>query len=366
MGWSLTIGRIAGTAVRLHFTFLLLVIWIGISDYLAGGARAALLSVVFILLIFACVTAHEFGHILTARRFGVNTPQIILSPIGGIAAMDRIPDVPWQELLVAIAGPLVNVAIALVLIVAGGGAFGDIATFDFEQASLLQRLTLANVSLVVFNLIPAFPMDGGRVLRALLSMMLGAERATAIATRLGQACAFAFVALGMFYNPILLFVGVFLYFAAASEEQAAAFKSFAHDLRVADAVERPQVILTAGAPLSEAIAALLSTPQRDFPVVDDAGRPVGLLDREALFAALKQQEPQAPISQAMRPAAPLSLAMPLEAAADRLRAAGSKAEIVCDANGGIAGLLTVENIAEMMMVNAARPGWNFTGRGSRP
>ena len=181
----------------------------------------------FILLVFLCVTLHEFGHIAMARRFGVNTPEVILSPIGGIAAMERMPDKPRQDLLVAIAGPLVNVVIALVLMAALGLGPVLLTTAGFDQGSLAERLLLVNIMLVAFNLIPAFPMDGGRVLRALLAMKLGAPRATAIAARIGQAFAVAFFVLGLLWSPILMVVGVFIYFAASAEEQQAAFTGFA-------------------------------------------------------------------------------------------------------------------------------------------
>ena len=166
MGWSLTIGRIAGTDIRLHFTFLLFLVWIGVADYLQRGAAAAIDTVTFILLVFLCVTLHEFGHIAMARRFGIRTPQVILSPIGGIASMERMPEKPRQELLVAIAGPLVNVVIALLLMAGFGIGIERINTSDFDTATLAERLLMVNVVLVLFNMVPAFPMDGGRVLRA--------------------------------------------------------------------------------------------------------------------------------------------------------------------------------------------------------
>ena len=130
MQWSITIGRIAGTAIRIHITFLMFLLWIAVSDYGSGGFAAAQTSVVFILLIFACVVAHEFGHILTARNFGIKTPEVILLPIGGVANMERIPEDPWQELLIAIAGPIVNVVIAGLLIVLGGFAVADLQSID--------------------------------------------------------------------------------------------------------------------------------------------------------------------------------------------------------------------------------------------
>ena len=362
MGWSLTIGRIAGTDIRLHFTFLLFLAWIGIADYLQGGIAAALDSVAFILLVFLCVTLHEFGHIAMARRFGVRTPQVILSPIGGIASMERMPEKPRQELLVALAGPLVNVVIAVLLVVLFGIGVSSLTAVDFEAASLAERLLIVNVMLVLFNMIPAFPMDGGRVLRAVLAMNMGAPRATALAARIGQGFAFLFVLLGLFYNPILMFVGIFIYLAAASEEQTASFTGFASRLKVRDAMEPSPILLAADEPLSKAVDALLSSPQKEFPVLDPEGRVVGLLDRDAMIRGLRDQGAAAPLGSAMRPSQPLLADQPLVEAFTAMRNGGAKAEVVIDALGQVAGVLTQENVAEMMMVESAWPGWRFGRR----
>jgi Zn-dependent protease/predicted transcriptional regulator len=362
MGWSLTIGRIAGTDIRLHFTFLLFLVWIGVTDYLVRGAAAALDTVVFILLVFLCVTLHEFGHIAMARRFGIRTPQVILSPIGGIASLERMPEKPVQELLVALAGPLVNVAIAGVLMAGFGLGTSQMTAIDFDNATLAERLLLVNVMLVLFNMVPAFPMDGGRVLRALLAMNMGAPRATALAARIGQGFAFLFVLLGLFYNPILIFVGVFIYFAAASEEQTAAFTGFASRLRVRDAMEPSPVVLAAEDPLSTAVDALLSSPQKEFPVLNQNGQVAGMLDRDAMIIGLRDHGAMAAVGTLMRASEPLLIDQPLVEAFTHMRKGGGKAEVVLDAEGKVAGILTNENIAEMMMVENARPGWRF-GRG---
>jgi Zn-dependent protease/predicted transcriptional regulator len=362
MGWSLTIGRIAGTDIRLHFTFLLFLVWIGLSDYLQGGSAAAVDSIAFILLVFLCVTLHEFGHIAMARRFGIRTPQVILSPIGGIASMERMPEKPAQELLVAIAGPLVNVVIALVLMAGFGLGLTGFTSLDFETATLAERLLAVNIVLVLFNMVPAFPMDGGRVLRAVLAMNLGAPRATALAARIGQGFAFLFMLLGLFYNPILIFVGVFIYFAAASEEQSATFTGFAARLKVSDAMEPSPVLLSAEDPLSRAVDALLSTSQKEFPVLGGNGRVAGLLDRDAMIIGLRSQGAEATVGGAMRPSRPLHAGESLADAFTRMRGSGSRAEVVLDAAGRVVGILTQENIAEMMMVENARPGWRFTRR----
>lgn len=363
MGWSLTIGRIAGTDIRLHFTFLLFLAWIGVSDYLARGPVAAASSVVFILLLFACVTAHEFGHIMMARRFGVKTPEVILSPIGGIANMERIPEVPSQELLVAIAGPLVNVVIAAVLLAGLAISPQSLTQIDFGEATLIERLILVNITLVLFNLIPAFPMDGGRVLRALLAMKIGAAKATELAARIGQGFAFVFILLGLFYNPILLLAGIFIYFAAASEEQTASFTRFASSLTVNDAMEPSPILLSRTSTLTQAIEHLLSSPQRDFPVVDDGGRLIGILDREAMLAGLHRMGGAAEAAAVMRESKALPRHMALVEAFSSMRSKGVKAEAVSDGDGRVAGVLTLDNISEMMMVDNVTPGWRFAKRG---
>ncbi|HYN00277.1 MAG TPA: site-2 protease family protein, partial [Aestuariivirgaceae bacterium] len=211
MTWSFSLGRIAGTEVRVHFTFLLLVAWYGIAAGLRGGQTAAIGAVVFILAVFACVLAHEFGHVLTARRYGINTRDITLLPIGGVANIERMPDRPGQELVIAIAGPAVNVVIAIVLIVLFGLSFTPERIADIEQGRLdfVTRLASVNIALVLFNLLPAFPMDGGRVLRALLAMRLGRLRATRIAAMIGQIVAFGLGFIGLFGSPLLIFIAIF-------------------------------------------------------------------------------------------------------------------------------------------------------------
>ena len=198
MSWSLNIGSVAGTAIRIHVTFLLFLAWIFGVEYIAGGPQAAWSSLLFIVLLFLCVLLHEFGHIFTARAFGVRTPDVILLPIGGVSRLERIPEKPSEEFLIAIAGPAVNVVIALLLVlVAGANLSADhLAALESADVSMIDRLAVVNLFLAVFNLIPAFPMDGGRVLRALLASRLGYVRATEIAATIGQWVAFALGFLG--------------------------------------------------------------------------------------------------------------------------------------------------------------------------
>src|SRR5258708_4933462 len=188
MGWSVNIGTIAGTAIRIHITFVLFLIWIWAASYVQGGAAAAWNGLLFMVLLFLCVLAHEFGHIFMARAFGVATPDVTLLPIGGVARLERIPEEPGQEFLIAIGGPAVNVVIAFVLVVFAGASLSatHLTAVESSSVALVDRLASVNLFLAVFNMIPAFPMDGGRVLRALLAIKLGFTRATAVAATVGQ------------------------------------------------------------------------------------------------------------------------------------------------------------------------------------
>ena len=301
MSWSLTIGRFGATTVRVHLTFFLLLAWIGVSAWQKGGLPAARDSVLFIALIFACVVLHEFGHILMARRFGIETPEVILLPIGGVALMPRMPQKPSQELAVAVAGPLVNVVIAFLLfLVVGTIQPDDLTRIEDPRVLLLARLAAVNVFLVLFNMIPAFPMDGGRVLHALLAMRLGNARATQLAASLGQVLAFALGFLGLFGNPLLIFIAIFVYIAAGGEARMSAFNEAARGLSVGDAMETRFTAIPVEANLAAAIETLLATAQHEFPVVDAFGKPIGLLVREDILSALKSHDREAAITDFMR------------------------------------------------------------------
>ena len=357
MGWSLTIGKIGGTAIKVHLTFFLFLLWIGFSAWLQHGAAGARDSLAFIVLLFACIVLHEFGHILTARHFGIETPEVTLLPIGGVASMRRMPDKPSQELAVAFAGPMVNVLIAaMLLLVLGKIELGNAARIGDAHASLLGRLAMANIFLVIFNLIPAFPMDGGRVLRSMLAMKLGAAKATRIAASIGQGFAFVLGFLGLFGNPLLLFIAIFVYVAAAGEAQFMAVHETVRGLSVADAMETRFVALPMAARISDAVETPLATGQQEFPVVDAFGKPIGLLAREDILSALKDHDRQAEIAAFMRvPVTAMSVDTPLESALDTLHREGASALCVTDRDGVLAGLLTRQNLAEIMMIKSLRP-----------
>jgi stage IV sporulation protein FB len=358
MAWSVNIGSIAGTAIRIHFTFLLFLAWIFVASWASGGAAAAWGGLAFMLLLFACVLAHEFGHIFTARAFGVPTPDVTLLPIGGVARLARIPDKPMEEFLVAIAGPLVNVAIALVLIVVAGASLSaqHLAAMESTKVSLVDRLAEVNLFLAVFNMIPAFPMDGGRVLRALLATRLGHLRATEIAASIGQLVAFGLGFLGLFGNPLLIFIAVFVYLAASSESQLVAIRAMSRDVPVDAAMMTEFATLTPDEHIDAAIETLLRTSQSEFPVIDAEHRLVGILDRDGMIRALKTLGPDARVQQAMTTDVPtVGVRSCLEDAFRILQEKNAPAVGIVDATARLVGMITSETVGEMLMVRSALP-----------
>ena len=371
MSWSLNIGSVAGTAIRIHVTFLLLLAWIFGVEYIAGGPQAAWSSLLFIVLLFLCVLLHEFGHIFTARAFGVRTPDVILLPIGGVSRLERIPEKPSEEFLIAIAGPAVNVVIAAVLVLVGGANLSadHLAALESADVSMIDRLAVVNLFLAVFNLIPAFPMDGGRVLRALLAARLGYVRATEIAATIGQWVAFALGFLGLFGNPILIFIAIFVYLAAAAEAHLVAIRAMSRGVPVTAAMVTQFATLTPDEHVDAAVETLLRTSQGEFPVVDGNGRPLGVLARNDLIRALKERGPHARVADAMTDRFPtVNKSRCLDEAFRLLQEKSVPAIGVVDAADRLVGLVTSETIGKMLMLHQARPTgarfgpWRSSGR----
>ena len=358
MSWSVKIGSIAGTAVRIHITFLLFLIWIFAAGWASGGAVDAWNSLLFMVLLFACVLAHEFGHIFTARAFGVATPDVTLLPIGGVARLERIPEKPSEELLIAIAGPLVNVVIAAILMVAAPThlSIAHLAAMESPNVSLIDRLAEVNLFLALFNMIPAFPMDGGRVLRALLATRLGHLRATEIAATIGQCTAFALGFAGLFYNPLLIFIAIFVYLAAAAEAHMVSLRAMSRDVPVSAAMVTEFVTLAPDEHIDAAVETLLRTSQSDFPVVDADHRLIGLVGRAEIIKALRQLGPTAPVSSVMVKDIPtIDRGRRLEEAFRILQEKAAPAVGVVDATGRLVGLVTSETVGQMLMVQHAMP-----------
>jgi Zn-dependent protease/CBS domain-containing protein len=353
MSWSLPIVRIAGIQLRIHITFLLLIGWLAFGYYSQGGSAAAVAGVLIILLLFGCVVLHEFGHAFAAKAFGINTPDITLLPIGGVARLERMPEEPIQELIIAAAGPAVNVIIALCLFITGGSF-----VYPPTAASSLKDVLLTiNVVLLLFNLLPAFPMDGGRVLRALLATRLSYARATQIAASIGQGCAFIFGFLGLMGgNYMLIFIALFVYIGASQEAALAQMRDVSRRFPVSSAMVREFRSLPESATLQEAVDALLATSQHDFPVLDESGNVAGILTRHDLIAALRKNDPTIRVSDVMRRDIPtVTTGTRFEEAFRIMQECNCPAVPVLDSMKRLVGLLTPENVSELMMVQSALP-----------
>lgn len=348
-------GSPFGIGVYVHATFLLLVAWFGLAALAAGqGLRGAGASVLFVGAVFLMVVLHELGHALVARRFGIRTRAITLLPIGGMASLERQPDRPGHELLVAVAGPMVNVVLAgaLALLVLAVGGSLDPRVIISSDGQLLARLVWVNVMLALFNLVPGFPMDGGRILRALLAMRMGQLRATHVAAKVGKLVAVGFALLALTGNLILLMIAVFVWLGADAELRYARLRSSLAGARAGDAMITPVVPLTSERTLGDAGELLVHGHAHDFPVID-GGALRGVLTRDDLLRGLQLHGPDASVDVAMRrDVRAVPMAAPLEQALTALEAGGPGALVVLD-GGAPVGVLTMEGVTAYLAVRSA-------------
>lgn len=355
MRGSLKIATIAGIGVYIHWTFWLIIVWT-LFLYRKQPAAVIALGVGLILAVFACVVLHEFGHALMARRFGVKTRDITLLPIGGVARLERMPEKPIEEFLVAIAGPAVNVVIAILLFVgllAAGRLWMDPQVLADPGHGFFHKLLWINIVLVLFNMIPAFPMDGGRVLRALLGTVTTYENATRIAARVGQVCAVGFAILGLFVNPFLLLIAAFVFFGAHAEAEMATTRVSLDGLLARDAMMTDFRMLRPGDRVSDAVGVLLDASQTEFPVFED-GHPLGMLTRNDIIRAVAAGKSDEPVSAVMHVGCPtVNENQPVDSLVTKMRSEGIPAAVVVRA-GEPAGLLTLDNVVELVMVQNAR------------
>ena len=365
MSWSWKICRVAGIPIFVHWTFLILIAWLMLRSALEGeGAAATAADVGFVLALFGCVVLHELGHALAARRYGVPTADITLLPIGGVARLQRMPDRPAQELVVALAGPAVNLVIVAALWVGGVRLGGDPNDPHLlVHLAFLPRLMLVNAFLLLFNLLPAFPMDGGRVLRAVLALRLGYARATRTAAAVGQAMAIGFGLLGLTAgNPMLLLIAIFVWIGAEGEATQVQERLALEGVAVREAMLTEFYTLRPEDTLGRAAELLLAGSQHDFPVVQD-GRVVGLLARDALFGGLARGGRDAPVADYLTPeVGAIEADAPLGPALARLRD-GEGPCLQVQERGVTVGLLTPENIGEYLMVRVALAGAPTRGAG---
>jgi len=355
VSWSWRLGTVFGIPVRVHATFWLLLGFIAISHILQGhGVRAISGGLLLILSLFACVVLHELSHALVARRFGIGTRDIMLLPIGGVAHLEKMPEKPSQELLVPLAGPVMSLAIA-------GGLFGVLALLDIPAGAeglqivggpFLTKLMWINLMLAGFNLLPAFPMDGGRVLRASLAMYMDRSRATAVAARIGQGVAVLLGIWGLFFNPFLMLIAVFVWMGAKSEASLVQVRTALSGMAVSQAMITEYRALAPADTLSRAVELTLAGFQQDFPVMEGSEL-VGMVTHANVLEGLAKYSANAPVKRVMQQnvetAHPDEL---LQGAFERLQRHAGRAMVVVR-DGQVVGLLTPQNIGEMLTMGKA-------------
>jgi Zn-dependent protease/CBS domain-containing protein len=361
MGGAFKIGRVAGIDLKVHWTFFLLLAYFAFAGYQGSGSVTnALVTALVIAALFVCVVLHEYGHSLVAQRLGIEIQDITVLPIGGVARLKSLPTRPWDEVKIAIAGPLVNVvlapiffAIALLLgaspldianIVQGGNSLGQIFAY----------LGFINVALVVFNLIPAFPLDGGRVLRGLLATRLGAVRATDVSAAIGQFFAAAFFLIGLLGgNFLLALVAVFIYFGASGEAQMVRQREKTRGLSVSDVMgTKPRTeTVTPSHTFGQVLDSVIHGYQEDFPVVDESGTLVGMLTRDEIMTAAHSPERYQSVRELMKTDVPTisSKADLFEEGLRLLQQSGLRALPVTE-NAELVGMLTIEDVGNASLL----------------
>jgi Zn-dependent protease/CBS domain-containing protein len=354
MGWSLNIGKIFGINFRIHVTFFLLLFFIFISVLPQHGFQRSLLATLFICAVFVCVLIHEVGHSLIARRFGKEAKSIMLLPIGGVAMMEEMPEKPDQEIVMAIIGPFINLLIAGVLYLFIGhwsGIGAPNLTPDSAKA-FFAGLIGVNIMLAIFNLIPAFPMDGGRILRGLLAIRLDFVQATTTAVFIGQAIALFFLFFGIFFNWWLAIIGLFLYIGAGSEKHQVILKSLLKNVPASEAMTTEFAALRPNDTLRKAIEHFHHGCQDDFPVLGDKGIE-GVLTRERILASIHEKGLDVPVSEIMdRIFTSVNPKMPLDDVYKKLLLSRKTAVAVVD-NNSVKGMICLDGISRYFMIKSA-------------
>lgn len=349
--WSFRIGKLFGINVYIHFTFILLLGFIALDQWLKTyDMTAVLIGICFIMALFACVILHEFGHALVAMRYGIFTHDITLLPIGGMARLERIPEKPLQEFCIALAGPAVNVLIALMIFVYFAATSSSVLTIPFglTGGSFLQQLGAANLFLAIFNLLPAFPMDGGRVLRALLATSLDYEKATKIAVRIGQFLALTLGMIGLISNPFLIFIALFVWISAEQEYGMVKIKSALTGISAGDIMVTDFQTLYPADTLDRAASRFLGCFQQDFPVVGDSREILGMLTCIDLIGTATKGGNTTRVDEVMRREfQTVNVSEPAETLFAKFQSCNCHAlPVVSD--GCLVGMLTMEKIGEFL------------------
>jgi len=371
VGSSLRLFRVWGIDVQVHWSFLLILAYGAfIYSNSANPLAGALYGVVVILLLFVCVLLHEFGHALTAKYFKVNVPHITLLPIGGVAQLERMPRQPIQEFLIAIAGPAVNFVLAILLLPVallvvglgmGSGSLTSLLAYAQSRMmtpsldGLLVYLAVTNFALGLFNLLPAFPMDGGRVLRSLLAMAMPYVRATRIAVMVGRLMAVLLAFWGLGGNIMLLLIAFFVYVGGRGELEAVESRYVLKDIRARDALNREARPVYTSESIDKVVDLIMTTYQADFPIFDLGSNFVGVLTRPHLVGILRTQGREGRIADVMIPAQAVPVVGPETTLADvwdKMMEESSRVVAVKD-QGRFLGLLTLDDISELIQVVGA-------------
>jgi Zn-dependent protease/CBS domain-containing protein len=372
MNGSIRLFNIRGITLRVHVTFPLILVWAALQFGLfAGlGTTGAIFGVLVTLLLFVIVVLHELGHSIVAQHFGIPVKDIVLLPIGGVAQMARIPEVPIQEFLIAIAGPLVNFVLAGLMIFAhlafglGGNLGNPLAVLaglgGISLASVFNYLFIANLFLGVFNLIPAFPMDGGRILRALLAIRLNYVRATDVAATIGKLMAILLGAWGLFNGGIfLILIAFFVFFEADQEGKMVKMRHTLRGLTVAQAYSPQAHALSPESTVREAMQLALSSLQSDFPVCE-GGQVVGMLTKGILIEALNQHSPETRVREVMlRDVNPVTPQDELYNVEQQMMESQLNALPVAEA-GRYLGVVTIRGIRDLIQLVSSQRGLNAT------
>lgn len=291
MKWSFQIGKLFGIPIRVHITFLLLLLFIGIVGSRQGGGSGAVFGMVSIIFIFICVVLHEVGHSLTAIHYGIEVKEIVLMPIGGVSRMEDIPEDPKKEIVISVVGPLVSFGLALVFFIIAKvtNQNTDIRALSLFSGNLVANLFWINLILGMFNLVPAFPMDGGRVLRGILATGMESLKATKIAVGVGQAFAILLFFFGIFFNWWMALIAIFIYLGAEGEERMVALRTTLGKSRVKMAMLTDVQTISPHQTVGDVLENICHGFQQDFPVVEE-GEVVGILTKETIFSTLHKHE----------------------------------------------------------------------------
>lgn len=356
MKGTLRLARIKGIQVTIHWTFVLLLAWIVLQNVKSGLAVGPVMwTIIFVLGIFVCVILHELGHALMAMQFGIHTRDITLYPIGGVARLESMPRKPKEELLVALAGPAVNLVIALILY-----PFIDFKSIASEEAlaqigpaNFMFAFAVVNIWLALFNLVPAFPMDGGRVLRAFLSFWMDRPLATKSAAMLGQLIAIGFIFLGFYVNPFLIFIGLFIILGAQSESNYAQAEALMEGHTVSDLTMHEMPLIAPETTVAQLVSEVLNSQKKNF-VVWDGHNALGIVTQLDAIKALGDRGEQALVHEFMQTdILYLPATMPVTDAIVKMQSSGRTVALVREADQ-VVGMVDNDNLVEFILIQRAK------------